>query len=127
MNRGIQMFRSLVVLLAVLISSAASQAAGSDTSLLNDGTPLNLRMTKTLSAADARVGDKVTLEVVDEVELKDRPVIAAGALVTATVVTAEAHKGRGHDGKLVLHLDYVALADGETVEVRVSPNAKDLA
>ncbi len=123
------MYRAFLIFCAFisvcLFSAFAQDSAPQSASVLRDGTAVELRMTKSFSSGDARVGDKVTFDVVQDVSVQGHAVAAKGGTASATVVTAEPHKGRGHDGKLVIHLDYVTLADGETVELRLSPNAKD--
>jgi hypothetical protein len=104
-----------------------SQTAAPDTATLRDGTPVRLRFTKTVSSADAQPGQRVELQVTQNVMLMDRVIIAKGAAASATVTLAEPHKGHGHDGQLSLHIDDVKLADGEGALVRANSSSTQAA
>ncbi len=109
----------------VLAQSPGSPAP--DTATLRDGTAVRLRFSKTISSADAQAGEKLSLQVVEDVMLMDRVVIAKGAIASATVTIAEPHKGHGHDGQLSIHIDDVKLADGEGALVRATTNGSQAA
>ena len=65
-----------------------------------------------MSSANAKVGQHVSLEVVDPVQVDGKVMIAAGAHAQATVTTAK-RRGRDHrEGQLVLTVQRVSLADG---------------
>jgi len=117
-------FGAIIFFAPPCLTLAQDQATPVDTVVLRDGTPVKLRLTKMLSSSDARAGDKVSLEVAQEVNLQNKPVIARGGVASATVVTAEPAKGRGHQARLTIRLDYVTLADGETVTLRLGENAR---
>lgn len=123
------LFLAIIIIVhipGILLPTAWAQnqtAAVPDTATLHDGAAIKLRMTKTFSSADARPGDKLSLEVLEDVLIENRLVIAKGGTASATVTTAEPRKGRGRDGKLVIHFDYVTLNDGETVSLRTSNDA----
>jgi len=56
--------------------------------LLHDGTPVKLRLNRDLSSADAKVGESVDFEVLEDVKVGDTVVIARGATALATVTEA---------------------------------------
>ena len=56
--------------------------------ILEDGIPVRLRLTRTLSSADAKAGDRVDFEVLDAVKLGDTVVIPQGSIAWATVTDA---------------------------------------
>jgi hypothetical protein len=79
---------------------------------------VKLRLTETVSSANAKVGQLVLLEVVDPVQLDGKVIIAAGAPARASVTTA---KRRGHnqrEGQLVLTVESVNRVDGGEVPLQ---------
>jgi len=92
--------------------------------VLEDGTPVKLRLTRNLSSADAHVGDTVDFEVVEEVRVGDMLVIPKGGLAWGTVTEAEAKRRMARGGKLGVNIDSVRLADGEKVALRAVKEGK---
>ncbi len=91
---------------------------------LEDGTPLKLRISQTVSSADAHVGQTVDFEVLEEVKVKDVVVVPKGGVAWATVTTAESKKRMGRGGKLDMNIDSVRLVDGEKVALRAMQGGK---
>lgn len=91
---------------------------------LLDGTPVKLRLAETISSENAKVGQQVPFEVVEEVDVQGVPVIAKGATALATVTTAEPKKRMGRGGKLDVNVDSVRLVDNEKVQLRASKEDK---
>jgi hypothetical protein len=86
--------------------------------MLHDGTPVRLKLTRNLSSADARTGDTVDFEVVEDVKAGDTVVIARGATALATVTQAQPKRRMGRGGKLDVNIDSVRLVSGEKVPLR---------
>ena len=86
--------------------------------VLTDGTPIRLRTSRTVSSTDARAGDLVNLEVLDEVRVDDTVVIPKGGAGLAIVTTAEPRKTMGRGGKLDISIDSVNLANGKKTALR---------
>jgi hypothetical protein len=84
---------------------------------LRNGTPIKLKLDETLSSANARHGQKVEFDVLEEVKVAGVTVVPKGGLVCATVTEAEHKKSWGRCGKLTLSIDSVQLADGEKAPV----------
>lgn len=85
---------------------------------LFDGTPVRLTLSRTLSSADAHVGDQVTFDVAEDVVVEGYTVIRKGTKAQGTVSEA-ASKGRfGRNGKLTLSLTSVRLTDNEEARLR---------
>jgi hypothetical protein len=76
-------FRSVVV---SLLGGAMLEAQAPF--MLPDGTPIKLRLNRNLSSADARAGDTVDLEVLDEVMVNGTVVITRGSTALGTVTDA---------------------------------------
>jgi uncharacterized cupin superfamily protein len=86
--------------------------------VLEDGTPVKLRTARTISSAEAHVGDTLDLEVLDEVKVGDVVVIPQGGIAWATVTEAEPKKRMGRGGKLNVNIDTVKLASGARAPLR---------
>jgi len=85
---------------------------------LRNGTPIHLKLGKTISSATAHVGDVVDLQVVEEVIVDGLSVIPAGATAIGLVSEAEPKKRMGHGGKLAFSVNFVRLKDDEKAAVR---------
>jgi PEGA domain len=91
---------------------------------LLDGTPVRLRLSQTMSSANARVGQEVPFEVVEEVKVDDVVVLAKGATAIGTVTDCNAKKSMGRAGKLDMSISYGRLADQEKVALRATQENK---
>jgi hypothetical protein len=85
---------------------------------LRNGTPIRLKLGKTVSSATAHTGDVVDLQVVEEVIVEGLSVIPRGAVATGLVTEAEPKKRLGHGGKLAFSINFVRLRDNEKAAVR---------
>jgi hypothetical protein len=83
-----------------------------------------MRLTENLTSATAKMGQQVSFEVLEEVDLLGVPVIAKGAQALATVTTAETKKSMGRGGKLDVNIDSVRLMDGENAALSATQSAK---
>lgn len=83
--------------------------AGPDQSAV---THVKLRLTETLSSADAKVGQIVWLEVVDPVEYDGKVIIAAGAHARGSVTRARRRGRNGREGQLQFAVWTVSEIDG---------------
>jgi hypothetical protein len=92
--------------------------------VLDDGTPIKLRLDRNLSSADAKTGDNIDFEVLEEVKVNDVVVIPKGNLALGTVTAAEHKKHMARGGKLDIEIDYVKLADGEKAALRAVKETK---
>lgn len=126
-----QRFSSCVVIFSFLVFTAspsglalaqpqaqAAAPAGSQPFVLQDGTPLKLRLNRNLSSADAHTGDQVDFEVLEEVRINNITVIPKGASALGTVTEAEAKRRMARGGKLGVNIDYVRLVDGQKAALR---------
>ena len=125
-----------VLLLCVLLThaplSGAQQAAPQKPTVsstankfvLDDGTPIKLRLDRNLSSADAKTGDNIDFEVLEEVKVNDVVVIPKGNIAIGTVTAAEHKKRMARGGKLDIEIDYVKLADGEKAAIRAVKETK---
>jgi hypothetical protein len=91
---------------------------------LEDGTPVKLRISRTISSEDARVGDTVDFEVLEEVKSHDVVLIPRGGIAWATVTEAQSKRRMGRAGKLDINIDNVKIADGEKIPLRAVKEVK---
>jgi hypothetical protein len=91
---------------------------------LEDGTPVKLRIGRTVSSADAHVGDNVDLEVLEEVKVGNVVVVPKGGTAMATVTSAQSKRRMGRGGNLDINIDYVKLVDGEKAALRAIKDGK---
>lgn len=85
--------------------------------LLN-GTPIHLKLAKTISSANAKVGDPLEFRVAEEVRVDGLVVIPEGAVATGAITEAEPKRRMGHDGKLAFNISSVILKDNEKAALR---------
>lgn len=105
--------------LALLLSSFLSAMHAADLNgILRQGTPVRLRLLRTLSSAEAQPGDTVDLETLGDVTLDGNTIIPRGANAIATVTLAEPRKSLGRSGRLAMNIDYVQLPEGNKIPLR---------
>jgi hypothetical protein len=97
---------------------APSPAASPSEFTLRNGTPIHLKLGKTISSATAHVGDVVDLKVAEEVIVDGFSVIPEGTTAIGLVTEAEPKKRMGHSGKLAVSINFVRLKDDEKAAVR---------
>ncbi len=114
-RRGLLPTLALTFSLLSLGQGLLAQAAEA---VLQDGTPVRLRLSRNLSSADAKEGETVDFEVLEEVRLGDSVVIQKGAVALATVTLATAKRNMGRGGKLDVNIDHVRLVNGEKAALR---------
>jgi hypothetical protein len=97
-------------------ASAARILSGALT--LPDATPVKLKLTRTISSADAHPDDHIEFTVLDDVIVNGVLLIPRGAKAFGTVTQVEPKKSTMRSGKLDLNIDYARLADNEKAELR---------
>ncbi len=86
--------------------------------VLEDGTPVRIRLNRTISSADAHTGDTVDFEVIDDITVNGTLVITRGSIAFATVTEAQAKRRMARGGKLDINIDYVKLVDSDRAPLR---------
>src|SRR5450755_3961694 len=86
--------------------------------VLEDTTPVKLRLNRTISSGDSKVGDTVDFEVLQDISVNGTLVIPKGGLAYATVTEAQAKRRMGRAGKLDINIDYVKLVTGDKAALR---------
>jgi hypothetical protein len=105
-------------------ASAPSPTAPPPPHTLLDGTPVKLRLTQTISSAEAKVGQEIPFEVVEEVKIDGTVVLPKGAVAIANVTEADHKKSMGRAGKLNISISYARLSDNEKVALRAVKDSK---
>ncbi len=92
--------------------------------VLEDETPVRLRLNRTISSADAHVGDTVDFETLDDITVNGVLVVAKGSLAFGTVTEAQPKRRMARGGKLDVNIDYVKLASGDKAALRAVKDVK---
>jgi hypothetical protein len=92
--------------------------------ILQDATPVRLRLSRNVSSAEAHEGESVDFEVLEDVAANGIVVIPKGSLAIGTVTEAQPKRRMGRAGKLEIVLDYVRMADTEKAAIRAVKDAK---
>jgi PEGA domain len=92
--------------------------------VLEDETPVRLRLNRTISSADAHVGDTVDFETLDDITVNGTVVVPKGGLAFATVTEAQAKRRMARGGKLDINIDYVKLVSGDKAALRAVKDVK---
>src|SRR5450755_2768418 len=100
-----------------LVLAAAAQVPRS----LQDGTPVRLRLNRTVSSANAHVGETVDFEVTEPVINQSYVAIPKGAVALGRVTKVETKRRFGRAGALELSIDSVRLTDGRSIPLRATP------
>lgn len=121
--------RSLVTICLVLSTSLyvlpqTTPAPIPQKNVLEDGTPIRLTLQETLSSKDAKVGQEVAFQVVDDVTVDGYIVISRGAIAKGTVTDVLPARRMGRAGKLNVNIDSVHLNDNEKIALRAVKDAQ---
>jgi hypothetical protein len=92
--------------------------------MLHDGTPIRLRLRQNLSSGEAKTGDEVAFEVIDEVDVDGVVVLPHGATAVGVVTLAESKKSMARGGKLNISINFARLKDNEQVALRAVKESK---
>lgn len=99
-------------------AAAANPAQQSSTRILEDGTPIKLRLLHKLDSHTAKNGDEILFDVVNDVVVGGVTVLRRGSPATGVVTHAEGSKTLGRAGKLSFTIDDIKLLNGGVVPVR---------
>lgn len=92
--------------------------------ILEEGTPVRMRVSRTLSSADALPGDRVDFEVLDPIKLGDIEVVPQGGIAWGTVTDAHPKRRMARGGKLDVNIDSVKLSNGDKAALRAVKEVK---
>ena len=113
----------LMVFLAFSVSAQQAKDAAAQL-VIPDGTPIELRLVKSVSSNHAHSGDRLDFIVVKAVNLGGYTLCPAGTKARGTITEVKGKRFLGIGAKITLRLDSVELADGESLKVRASKVVK---
>ena len=93
---------------AALVKTVGPPAFG-----LTDGMPVKLKLSRVMSSADAKTGETVDFEVIEDVKIGDTVIIRSGVSAIGTVTDAKPKRRMGRSGKLSLNITYVPAVSGD--------------
>jgi hypothetical protein len=108
----------LVALVAQQTPQVSPPAQQPATSILQDGTPMKLRLLNQLDSHNAKDGDEILFDVVNDVVVGGVTVLRCGSPATGVVTQATASKTMGRAGKRNFTIRDIKLRNGGTVPVR---------
>ena len=115
----------LLVANSLVFAQAPSQPSSPQIAFgLLDATPIKLRLSRTMSSKDAKTGETVDFEVLEDVKIGDVIVAPRGGIALATVTNAQPSRRMGKGGKLDINIDYLRLVNGEKVALRAIKEGK---
>jgi LssY C-terminus len=119
-------FTALFVFLLSLPHGLFSQSLAIDPArlVIPDHTPVELRLTKTISSAHARSGERLDFIVAKDVTVGGFTIIRAGAVARGSVSEVKGKRFLGIGGKVGIKLHSVALITGEKVRLHASKEIK---
>lgn len=103
--------------LPTVLAPVAANAVPSNL-VVEDGTPVKLRTGRTISSADAHIGEFVDLQVIQDVIVGGIAVIPRGSIASGAVVEVHRKRRMGRGGKLTIKLDSVWLINGDKARLR---------
>lgn len=112
----------LITIACIGATAAYSQSATSQENRLEDGTPIKLRLQRTISSANALIDERVDFDVLEEVKVNGTLVIPKGSIALGTVTAAQPKRRMARGGKLDINIDSVRLANGEKAALRAVKN-----
>ena len=98
--------------------AAAAPAKPPSAAILQDGTPMKLRLLNKLDSHSAKDGDEILFYVVNDVVVNGVTVLRRGSSATGVVTQAKASKTMGRAGKLSFTINDIQLRNGGKAPVR---------
>lgn len=108
-------YLSAIACLFILLPQGLVGQDFSGRQLIRRGTPVKLRLAKTISSAHARKGDGLDFVVADDVGIDKFTIIKAGAVAKGSVTSVKGKRPLGMGGNIVINLDSVELSTGSYV------------
>jgi hypothetical protein len=114
---------SLSLNVLVLAAAAFSQTPAPEDFHLQDGTPVRLRLQRTITSAHAQVNEQIDFDTLDDVKVNGVSIIPKGSIAWGTITAAQSKRRMARGGKLDLNIDAVKLVTGEKVALRAVQNS----
>lgn len=110
--------------LLVLPHCLSAQHLTAKSTIVPEGTPVQLELAETVSSAHARKGDRVEFVVLEDVHKDGVTVIRSGAKAWGSVAEVHSKRPFGVPGRLSLEADSVEMANGEVAKLRADMEFK---
>jgi hypothetical protein len=107
---------------SLLPSEQTADAKPANTIRLPNGKPLRLLLIDSLSSKTAKVGDRIKLQVLEDVKIGGLIVIAKKAPASGTITETHPAGRAWHKGELAIRLDTVTLANHQTLALEFATN-----
>jgi hypothetical protein len=112
--------KQFTALLAIAIFFSSPIVAQESKPLLvtiPEGTQISARLVNQLDSGQVHVGDAVTLDVLEDLNIQNETVIPHGSIVMGHVVAAKGARKMGRGGQLEISFETVTAGDGTKVPV----------
>ncbi|GAC1515788.1 MAG: hypothetical protein NVS1B11_34240 [Terriglobales bacterium] len=121
-----KIFISLCLLFNFVASPALNGVEQSEVStvVLQENTPVKLRLGRTISSSEAHIGDSVDFKVIEDVKVDDIAIIPIGSIALGTVTESKGKHHLGRGGKLCIGIDFVWLPNGTKVPLHATKQAR---
>ena len=97
----------------------------SDYLVVEYGTEVKVVTREKLSSKNLKVGQKLELEVAEDVQVSGNTLISKGTLVSAVVVDSRKSGMMGRSGRLAISIESTMLTNGEVIRLRAGTSGKD--
>lgn len=105
---------------SILLTAFAAVPLMAQVLTIEDGTPVRLRLNRSVSSATAHEGDMVDFEVTEPVVARGLVVIPKGSIALGHVSKVRAKRRLGRAGELEISIDSVRVGDGGTASLRAT-------
>ena len=86
--------------------------------VIPDGTPIRLRLSRNVSSGDAKEGETVDFEVLQDVVVNNTVIVKRGGVALGTVTESRSKRRMGRAGRLDINIDNTRLISGERIALR---------
>lgn len=107
-----------VLLLVSQSLGAQSSRDQQQSALLPEGTPVRLSISRAVSSADAKKGDNIDFETLDDIRVASNVVVPKGSVAMGTVTEARARRRMARGGRLSMNINYLRLPSGARLPLR---------
>ncbi|MDQ2841139.1 MAG: hypothetical protein M3Y72_08910 [Acidobacteriota bacterium] len=103
---------------AIIFGLLVMNAAADQDFVLHEGTPVRMKINRTVSSGTAHEGENVDFQTLDDIKVNATVVVPRGSTAMATVTEAVPKGRMGKGGKLNMNIDYVRMPNGDKLALR---------
>lgn len=108
---------SAIFAIAIFSSAMFAQESAPLSITIPEGTEITARLESQVDSGEVKVGDAVTMDVLEDVRIENAIVIPRGAVVMGHVTAAKGARKMGRGGQLDVSFDTVSAGDGTKVPI----------